>query len=76
MSLERSSIEKRKWRAVRAAQFGLKQKLQRIDWEVNQLNPELDAIDAGKSPLLLTAGQAIKVDIVDDPLPPSIDINK
>jgi hypothetical protein len=41
----------RQYRAARVAQFALKQRLERIEWEDDVLKPELEqlALDAGES---------------------------
>ena len=41
MSLARESRNERKLKAARRAQFRLKQAFERIDWEVDVLDPEL-----------------------------------
>ncbi len=48
MSLSRDSRVERKLKAVRRAQFALKQKLERIDFEEDVLLPEVNALKSGK----------------------------
>lgn len=50
-------------KAVRRAQFALKQRLERIDWEEDSLMPEIEALKAGKSVLNLPAGAAFDIQI-------------
>jgi hypothetical protein len=67
VSLSRDSRQERKLKAVRRAQFALKQRLERIDWEEDSLMPEIEALKAGKSVLGLPAGAAFDIQIeVDD----------
>ena len=49
MSLSRDSRQERKLKALRRAQFRLKQSLERIDWEEDTLLPEIEALKSGKS---------------------------
>jgi hypothetical protein len=51
MSLSRDSRQERKLKALRRAQFRLKQSLERIDWEEDSLLPEIEALKSGKSVL-------------------------
>lgn len=67
MSLSRDSREVRKLKAIRRAQFALKQRFDRIDWEEDQLLPEVEALLAGRPVLGLEAGTAF--DIVIDHAP-------
>jgi hypothetical protein len=66
MSLSRDSRQERKLKAVRRAQFALKQRLERIDWEEDSLMPEVEALKAGKSVLGLSAGSAFDIQVVED----------
>ena len=43
----RESVDSKKLKAVRRAQFRLKQTLERIDWEEEVLFPEVEALEAG-----------------------------
>jgi hypothetical protein len=66
MSLSRDSRQERKLKAVRRAQFRLKQSIERIDWEEDFLLPEVEALKAGKSVLGLEAGSAFDIQIESD----------
>lgn len=66
MSLSRDSRQERKLKAVRRAQFALKQRLERIDWEEDSLMPEVQALKAGKSVLGLPEGAAFDIKVVDE----------
>jgi hypothetical protein len=63
MSLSRDSRQERKLKAVRRAQFRLKQAIERIDWEEDYLLPEVEALKAGKSVLGLEAGSAFDIQV-------------
>lgn len=63
MSLSRDSRAERKLKAVRRAQFSLKQRLEKIDFEEDVLMPEVEALKAGKSILGLPAGSAFDIQI-------------
>lgn len=65
MSLSRDSRAERKWKAIRRAQFGLKQRLERIDWEEDTLIPEIEALKAGKPVAGLPEGNAFDIVIED-----------
>jgi hypothetical protein len=56
-------------KAVRRAQFRLKQALDRIDFEEDVLLPEIQALKAGKSVLGLEAGTAFDIQVVADDSP-------
>ena len=62
--LSRDSRQERKLKALRRAQFRLKQNFDRIDWEEDVLLPEIEALKAGKPVLGLSEGAAF--DIVID----------
>jgi hypothetical protein len=66
MSLSRDSRQERKVKAFRRAQFALKQRLERIDWEEDVLIPEVEALKAGKSVLGLPAGMVFDIQIVHE----------
>lgn len=66
MSLSRDGRQERKLKAVRRAQFRLKQSLERIDWEEDYLLPEVEALKAGKSVLGLEAGSAFDIQVEPD----------
>lgn len=76
MSLSRDSRTERKLKALRRAQFRLKQRMDSIDWEEDVLLPEVESLKAGKSVLGLPAGTAFDIQIVDvdaNPNPPKAD---
>lgn len=66
MSLSRDSRQERKLKAIRLAQFRLKQRLEAIDWHEDHLLPEIEALKSGKSVLGLEAGTAFDIQIVPD----------
>ena len=59
--LSRDSRQERKLKAVRRAQFRLKQALERIDFEEDILLPEIEALKSGKSVLGLPDGVAFDI---------------
>lgn len=61
MSLSRDSRQERIWKAVRRAQFALKQRVDRINWEEDTLIPEIAAMKAGKAVAGLPEGSAIEI---------------
>ncbi len=61
MSLSRDSRQERKLKAIRLAQFRLKQRLEAIDWIEDVLQPEIEALKAGKSVLGLPEGAAFDI---------------
>jgi hypothetical protein len=63
--LSRDSRQERKLKAIRRAQFRLRQALERVDWEEDTLLPEIEALKAGKSVLGLPAGSAFDI-VVED----------
>ncbi len=63
MSLSGDSKNERKLKAVRWAQFRLKQRLETIDWQHDVLLPEIEQLKAGKSVLGLEAGMAFDIQI-------------
>jgi hypothetical protein len=71
--LSRDSRQERKLKAIRLAQFRLKQRLEAIDWIEDVLLPEVEALKSGKSVLGLKEGVAFDVVIEDDedPHPPA-----
>jgi hypothetical protein len=75
VSLSRDSRAERKLKAIRRAQFRLRQNLERIDFEEDVLLPEIDALKSGKSILGLTEGSAFDIvvesDATDHPAPAS-----
>ena len=64
--LSRDSRQERKLKAVRRAQFNLKQTLERIDWIEDVLQPEVEALKSGKSVLGLSEGVAFDITIEPD----------
>jgi hypothetical protein len=58
MSLSRDSRQERKLKAFRRAQFALKQRFERIDFEEDVLLPEVEALKSGKGVLGLPDGAA------------------
>ena len=66
MSLSRDSRAERKLKAVRRAQFRLKQAIERIDFEEDVLMPEIEALKSGKSVLGLEDGVAFDIRIEND----------
>ena len=73
MSLSRDSRAERKLKAMRRAQFRLKQTLERIDFEEDVLMPEIEALKAGKSVLGLAEGVAFDIEVVDAAANPAED---
>lgn len=71
--LSRDSRQERKLKALRWAQFRLKQRLEAIDFMEDVLQPEIEALKANKSVLGLPDGVAFDIQIVDDanPDPPA-----
>lgn len=67
MSLSRDSRQERKMKAIRMAQWRLKQRLETIDFIEDVLQPEVEALKSGKSVLGLAAGSAFDIQIVDEP---------
>jgi hypothetical protein len=73
LSLSRDSRQERKLKAVRRAQFRLKQNIERIDWEEDFLTPEIEALKSGKSVLGLPEGMAFDIVIEhENQNPPAI----
>lgn len=66
MPLSRDSRQERKLKAVRRAQFRLKQNIERIDWEEDVLMPEIEALKSGKSVLGLPDGVAFDIQIDEE----------
>lgn len=65
MSLSRDSLQERQLKAIRRAQFRLRQTLDRLEWEESVLFPEIEALKAGKAVLGLKDGMAFEV-VVED----------
>lgn len=66
MSLSRDSRLERKLKAIRRAQFRLKQRLESIDFEEDILGPEIEALKAGKPVLGLTDNVAFDIEVVNE----------
>lgn len=66
MSLSRDSREEKKLKAYRRAEFALKQRFERIDWEEDFLYPEIEALKAGHAVLGLPEGVAFDIQFVDE----------
>jgi hypothetical protein len=65
MSLSRDSRTERKLKAIRRAEFRLRQNIERIDWEEDVLLPEVQALKSGKSVLGLPEGAVFDIQVVD-----------
>src|SRR5215475_6621940 len=63
MALSRDSRSERKWKAYRRAEFRLKQTFERIDFEEDELGPEIELLKSGKAIAHLPAGAAF--DFID-----------
>lgn len=59
--LSRDSRQEQKLKAIRRAQFRLKQRLETIDWENDVLMKEIEALKSGGSVLGLTEGSAFEI---------------
>jgi hypothetical protein len=66
LSLSRDSKQERKLKAIRWAQFRLKQRLEAIDWMEDTLLPEVEALKSGKSVLGLAPGAAFDITIEEE----------
>ncbi len=73
MPLSRDSRSEKKLKALRRAEFKLKQQFDYIDWTEDFLLPELEALKSGKAVLGLPEGVAFEIEIVphENPDPPS-----
>lgn len=69
MPLSRDSRQEQKLKAIRRAQFRLRQRLEAIDWENDVLLPEVEALKSGKSVLGLPEGAAFDIEVVSDANP-------
>jgi len=63
--LSRDGRQERKLKAIRWAQFRLKQRLEAIDFMEDVLGPEVEALKSGKSVLGLAEGMAFDIKVVD-----------
>jgi hypothetical protein len=66
VSLSRDSRTEKKLKALRRAEFGLRQRFERIDWEEDVLYPEIDALKSGRPVLGLEAGAVFDLQVADD----------
>ena len=72
MSLSRDSRAERKLKAFRMAQWRLKQRLETIDWLEDSLQPEVEALKAGRPVLGLPEGVAFDITFEHEvPTPPN-----
>lgn len=65
MPLSRDSRTERKLKAMRRAQFRLKQTFEYIDWTEEFLYPEIEALKAGRPVLGLEAGAVFDLQVAD-----------
>lgn len=66
MSLSRDSRAEKKLKAFRRAEFALKQKFERIDWEEDVLYPEVEQLKAGHPVLGLPEGSVFDLQVVNE----------
>jgi hypothetical protein len=66
LPLSRDSRQERKLKALKRAEFRLKQAFERIDWEEDELIPLIEALKAGKAVLGLPEGAAFDIVIESD----------
>jgi hypothetical protein len=67
VALSRDSRAERKLKLYRRSEFRLKQGLERIDWEEDELGPEIEALKAGKPILGLDGGAVFDIQVVKEP---------
>ena len=68
MSLSRDSKAERQWKAIRRAEFRLRQTLDRIDWEESVLIPEIEKLKSGKGVAQIPEGAIFEIQAVhEDP---------
>lgn len=65
MPLSRDSRTEKKLKALRRAEFRLKQRFEYIDWEEDVLYPEIDALKSGRPVLGLDAGTVFDLQVAD-----------
>lgn len=65
MPLSRDSRTEKKLKALRRAEFRLKQRFEYIDWEEDFLYPEIDALKSGRPVLGLEAGAVFDLQIAN-----------
>jgi hypothetical protein len=63
--LSRDGRAERQLKAIRRAEFRLKQALARIDWEEDVLLPEIEALKSGKTVLGLPEGTVFRLKVAD-----------
>ena len=61
MPLSRDSRQIREWKLIRRTQFRLRQGLDRIRWEEEELIPEVEALLSGKAVAGLPEGAAFDI---------------
>jgi hypothetical protein len=66
LALSRDSRQEQKLKAIRFAQFRLKQRLEAIDWREDVLLPEIEALKSGRSVLGLSEGAAFDIEVVSE----------
>ena len=65
MPLSRDSRTEKKLKALRRAEFRLKQQFEYIDWSEDVLYPEIEALKAGRPVLGLEAGAVFDLQVAD-----------
>jgi hypothetical protein len=65
VSLSRDSRTEKKLKALRRAEFRLKQQFEYIDWTEDVLIPEIDSLKAGRPVLGLEAGAMFDLQVAD-----------
>jgi hypothetical protein len=65
VSLSRDSRTEKKLKALRRAEFNLRQTFERIDWTEDVLYPEIEALKAGRPVLGLEAGAMFDLQVAD-----------
>jgi hypothetical protein len=65
VSLSRDSRTEKKLKALRRAEFRLKQQFDYIDWTEDVLIPEIDSLKAGRPVLGLEAGAMFDIQVAD-----------
>lgn len=65
MALSRDSRTEKKLKALRRAEFRLKQQFEYIDWTEEVLYPEIEALKSGRPVLGLEAGAVFDLQVAD-----------
>jgi hypothetical protein len=65
VSLSRDSRTEKKLKALRRAEFNLRQTFERIDWTEDVLYPEIEALKSGRPVLGLEAGAMFDLQVAD-----------